>query len=137
MSFQVLSLRGFQYKIQYMQVKFLPQFCNGLQTILKTPLHLLSSLPGPPFIYVAYSLKSVVGLLYELLLSCFIPVVNALPKLQESGMFYFFKPVNFLSIIYCRCNVFNSVGGLGLLHLTLQFELIYVEKVNECGQHAE
>lgn len=75
--------------IQFIQVKFLPQFCNGLQTILITPLHLLSSLPGPPFMYVAYSLKSVVGLLYELLLSCFIPVVNALPKLQESGMFIF------------------------------------------------
>lgn len=101
-----------------MQVKFLPQFCNGLQTILITPLHLLSSLPGPPFMYVAYSLKSVVGLLYELLLSCFIPVVNALPKLQESGMFYFLNQLLiFLVLFIVDAIVFNSVGGVGFIAL--------------------
>lgn len=45
--------------------------------------------------YVAYSLKSVVGLLYELFLSYFIPVVNALSKLQESGMFILYTSFYF------------------------------------------
>lgn len=50
--------------------------------------------------YVAYSLKSVVGLLYELLLSCFIPVVNALPKLQESGMFIFLNQLLIFLVLF-------------------------------------
>lgn len=74
---------------------------------------------------MAYSLKSVVGLLYELLLSCFIPVVNALPKLQESGMFIFLNQLLiFLVLFIVDATVFILLGGLGLLQLCSLSELV-------------
>lgn len=67
--------------------------------------------------YVAYSLKSVVGLLYELLLSCFIPVVNALPKLQESGMFIFLKQLLIFIVFIVDKTVFILLGVVGVIAL--------------------
>lgn len=86
--------------------------------------------PARASIYVC-GLQSVVGLLYELLLSCFIPVVNALPKLQESGMFMN-QLLIFLVLFIVDAIVFILFGGgqyLFLLDLILQFEL-FVAKVN-------
>lgn len=66
--------------------------------------------------YVAYSLKSVVGLLYELLLSCFIPVVNALPQTTRKRYVYFLNQLFIFLVFVVDGTVFILLGGLGLLH---------------------
>lgn len=75
--------------------------------------------------YVAYSLKSVVGLLYELLLSCFIPVVYAHSPNYKKAVCLFFKPdFNFLTVLFVvDANVFILLG-VGLGDVALNFELV-------------
>lgn len=74
--------------------------------------------------YVAYNIKSVVGLLYELLLSCFIPGRKCTPQTTRKRYVCFINQLLiFLVLFIVDATVFILLGGyLDLLDLTLQFE---------------